>query len=245
MIAMLSMNNDLSVPSSASLYILLQRTAYQSTFLARLLRHLPGPISLAYASVEARVRRNVIVSRFQRGIHRDFRSIESALPPVTANILDIGCGLAALDVLLYHYFSNPSPPDLYLAGFEETSYRLDYRFGQSPSRYNSFNVARELLINNGIPPQACHFINPDEIIQAHDLPRFNLVISTLAWGFHFPVDTYAEAVSKVVAEEGRIILDLRRDTDGIEQLEKVFRVAKIIEENETRQRVLAISPKVS
>lgn len=239
------MNYDLSVPTSASLFILLQRTAYQSPFLARLLRHLPGPISLAYASIEARVRGNIIVGRFQRGIHRDFRSMESALPPEADNILDIGCGLAAIDVLLYRYFSNPSPPDLYLADFEETSYRLDYRFGQSPARYNSLNVARELLVNNGIPPHASHFINPDQIVRAHDLPRFNLVISTLAWGFHFPVDTYAPAVSKLIAEEGRIILDIRRDSDGIEQLEKLFQVDHIIEENETRQRVLAISLRVS
>jgi SAM-dependent methyltransferase len=239
------MNDELFVPSTASVFILLQRTAYQSTFLARLLRHLPGPMSLAYANVEARVRRNTIVSRFKRSIRRDFKSIESALPPAAANILDIGCGLAAIDVLLYRYFSNPSPPNLYLADFEETSNRINYRFGQSPSRYNSLNIAKELLVKNGIPPQTAHFINPEQIIRLHDLPRFNLVISTLAWGFHFPVDTYAQAISKLIAAEGRIILDINKDSDGINQLEKIFRVSKIIEENETRQRVLAISPRVS
>jgi hypothetical protein len=239
------MNLDLSVPKSASLFIILQRTAYQTPFLARLLRRFPGPISLAYATIEARVRYVNIIDRFQRSIHRDFRSIESALPPAATNILDIGCGLAAIDVFLYRHYIIPSQPDLYLADFDETSKRIDYSYGRSPTRYNSLQIAREMLLDNDVPSQAIHFINPEDIVRAQDLPRFNLVISTLAWGFHFPVDAYAQAVFNLMADGGSLILDIRKGTDGIGQLEKLFRVTQIIEESETRQRVLAISPRVT
>jgi SAM-dependent methyltransferase len=235
-----SIKTQLSIPAEASLYILLQRTAYQSAILKRLLRRFPGPISLAYARLEAALRRNAIVPRFQRGILRDFRSIEAALPPTVANVLDIGCGLAAIDVLISRHFSKPSPPSLFLADFEETNTSLDYSFGISHSRYNSFVVARELLLDNGIPLETLHMISPEEIGRNRDLPCFDLVISTLAWGFHFPVESYSQAVSDVMADGGRLILDIRTNTVGIEQLGRYFHVAQILEKNESRQRVLAI-----
>jgi SAM-dependent methyltransferase len=204
-----------------------------------MLRLLPGRVSLAYARLEASLRRKSIASRFRRGIHRDFRSIAPFLPDTASAILDVGCGLAAIDVLLSRHYSAPAAPALYLADFEETSHRIDYDFGRSHAHYNSMVAARELLTANGVSPETMHFISPDEIARRENLPRFQLVISTLAWGFHFPIEVYAEAVLRVMAAEGRLILDVRVGTDGLARLEGLFPVIRVIEENEVRQRVLA------
>jgi hypothetical protein len=64
-------------------------------------------------------------------------------------------------------------------------------------------------------------------------------MSTLAWGFHFPVETYADAVSRKLTDSGRLILDVRVGTNGVEALRQVFPQVQVIKENEVRRRVLA------
>ncbi len=233
------MNAELAIPRSAGLFILLQRTAYQSPLLTRLLRRVPGRASLAYARLEAAVRRTRIEDRYRRGIQRDFRSMAPSLPSAAQAILDIGCGLAGIDILFSRHFAVPSPPHLYLADFEDTDPRLRYDFGPSHAHYNSLSLARDFLLLNDVPPETIHLLHPDEIARTDGSPGFDLVISTLAWGFHFPVETYADAVSKRLTDQGRLILDVRVGTSGVEALRKTFPRVQVIEENEVRQRVLA------
>jgi hypothetical protein len=230
---------ELSIPRPAGLYILLQRTAYQSPLLARLLRRAPGRASLAYARLEAAVRRSRIEDRYRRGIQRDFRSIAPSLPSSAQAILDIGCGLAGIDILLSRHFAAPSPPDLYLSDFEHTDSRILYDFGPAHAHYNSLTLAQQFLLLNDVPPETIRMLHPDEIAGTDDGRRFDLVISTLAWGFHFPVETYADAISSRMTEQGRLILDVRVGTNGVEALRKTFPRVQVIEENETRRRVLA------
>ena len=233
------MNEGLTVPPSASFYILLQRTDNQSVALSRLLRRVPGRFSLAFAQIEALVRRKHIASRFVRGIRRDFNSIAGVLPKHVNAILDVGCGLAAIDILLSRHYTDYDPVQLYLADFGDTSSRIEYGFGRHPSRYNSLSVANELLVSNHIPPKTIHFISPDDIARDDSLPPLQVVISTLAWGFHFPVETYAQVISSAMAPEGRLILDVRTGTDGIDRLRDYFLVVELIEETEKWRRVVA------
>jgi hypothetical protein len=100
-------------------------------------------------------------------------------------------------------------------------------------------VARELLLQNDVEAESLHFMSPHDIARPEHDSRFDLVISTLAWGFHFPVETYAEAVSAAIADGVRLILDLRVGTNGIERLRRWFPVVSVIEESEVRQRVVA------
>jgi SAM-dependent methyltransferase len=232
-------NYELSIPGSASFYILLQRTAYQSPLLRRVLRRIPGRVSLFCARIEAAARRRSIAARFERGIQRDFRSILPSLLETAGAILDVGCGLGAIDVLLSRHYSEAAAPSLYLADFGDTATRIDYRFGPSHAHYNSFEVARGLLLKNGVPAESLHFISPKDIARPEYGSRFDLVISTLAWGFHFPVETYAEAVSAAMADGARLILDVRVGTNGIDQLRKWFSSVDMIEESEVRRRVVA------
>jgi len=165
--------------------------------------------------------------------------MEPWLPPAASRILDIGCGLAAIDILLYRRYSAAAAPDLYLADYDTTTARVHYGFGSSPAVYNSLTVAHDLLLGNGVGADSIHFIRPEDISQSKQLPRFSLVISTLAWGFHFPVDVYAQAVSNVMEDEAKLIIDIRAGTDGIEQLKRCFTLSGVIEQNDVRVRAVA------
>ncbi len=117
---------------------------------------------------------------------------------------------------------------------------VHYGFGYAPAVYNSFTVTREFLVANGVPPGSLHLIDPQSLFEPVDYPRFSLVISTLAWGYHFPVEVYARAVRALMADEGRLILDIRTGTDGVDQLQVCFRVMAVVESSSVRQRVVAV-----
>lgn len=66
--------------------------------------------------------------------------------------------------------------------------------------------------------------------------QFDLIISLLSWGFHYPIETYLEKAKKI--KNGILILDIRNGTDQIETLKDNFNTIKVIEETRTRKRVV-------
>ncbi len=67
----------------------------------------------------------------------------------------------------------------------------------------------------------------------------DVVISLLAWGFHFPVSTYLDWVCSCLAAGGRLIMDVRRGTDGMKPLAARFSKLSVISETAKAQRICA------
>ena len=61
------------------------------------------------------------------------------------------------------------------------------------------------------------------------LTNIDVVISSIAWGFHFPVGKYVEEVKKLMHQDSVLIMDLRKGQNGIETLQNFFSVNKILE----------------
>ena len=55
----------------------------------------------------------------------------------------------------------------------------------------------------------------------------DFVISTISWGFHFPVSTYLKSVANVLSENGILIIDIRKDTGGENELKTEFQIEPI------------------
>lgn len=236
------MDTSLIVPRKALAFILLQRTSYQSRTLSRLLRRLPGWLSIGCVQVETLLRAKYISNRFQKGISGDFSSIQSALTDEARAILDIGCGMAGIDVMLYRYYRPRLQPDLYLLDDETTSSRLHYDFSTDPAAYNSLAITDEFLSVNGVPAQCCHLLNPASLESLPMRGRFSIILSLLAWGFHFPVATYLQSTYELLASGGHLILDIRKGTDGFDQLGSLFRMPRILIETPDYARVLVVKP---
>jgi len=49
-----------------------------------------------------------------------------------------------------------------------------------------------------------------------------LVISTLSWGFHYPISTYIKSVFNLLNDKGLLILDLRKGETSNEELRKLL-----------------------
>jgi hypothetical protein len=236
------MDPSLIVPRRARVYILLQRTFYQSKTLSRLLRRLPGWLGFGCAQVETLLRAEYISKRFQKGILGDFNSIRSALPDETGAILDIGCGMAGIDVLLYRHYQPRFQTDLYLLDYEATSFRLRYGFSTDPAGYNSLAITDQFLSVNGVPAQCRHLLQPEALESLPMKGRFRIILSLLAWGFHFPVATYLPSTYELLASGGHLVLDIKKGTNGFDQLGSLFPRPRILVETPDYARVLVVKP---
>lgn len=122
-------------------------------------------------------------------VANDFAQMEPHFPEKVDTILDIGCGLAGLDVLLRRKY--PKARVMLLDKEVGVPY---YNFEQGMAPYGNRAAAEELLLANGV--------HDAEWIEGSGELEADLIVSTLAWGFHFPLSTY-----KV---RGFCIADLRR-----------------------------------
>lgn len=174
-----------SVPDAAVPYIEMHRT------------HLQGDLKQQYA----------------QDVAADYALIAPYLPAKAAATLDIGCGMAGIDVLLWRHYGDPVVN--LLDGTGDTAVRILFHPTMSP--YNSMPVARALLEANGVPPKRIVEWAPDPSLTP---PPCDLVVSLLSWGFHYPVATYLPLVERCLRPGGRLILDVRRGVGGLEALDE-------------------------
>jgi SAM-dependent methyltransferase len=150
----------------------------------------------------------------------EYALLRPYLPKRCSSVLDIGCGVGAIDILLYRRYK--SKPHLYLLDKTEIHSSLKYGFQQEGEFYNSMTITENLLIQNGVKKEHIHCLEATKDNCINTPGDIDLVVSTLAWGFHFPVDTYLDTVYSKLRNGGRLIIDIRRGTNGQKLLKKKF-----------------------
>lgn len=144
----------------------------------------------------------------------DFEGMEPYLPERVGSILEIGCGMGAIQVLLQRRYPGAHVSLLdgtgaYIvdAGLSSETGVGGYNAVLSP--YNS-RVHTELLLSaNGAKVDEWLDVYTREPLQA------DLVLSMASWGFHYPFSTYRA--------EGFVVCDLRKGYAEAETLAAVKR----------------------
>lgn len=214
---------NLVVSNEALPYILYQRTEYLKKHPVFAFLSLVGHIKPFYKlsiALKSTLFKESLKDVFARDMADEYATLVPHLPPTVSSILDIGCGVAGIDVLLArHYIQTP---DIYLLDKTAIDPQVYYGFEQKGSVYNSLAVSVALLEQNGVASAKIHTqeATPDNRITLGD--SFDLVISLISWGFHYPVETYLAEVYNKLAPGGILILDIREGTNGKEVLEKQF-----------------------
>ena len=164
---------------------------------------------------EQRTTHKDIQAEYGDTIRRAYESFAHLLPDTASNIMDIGCGMAGIDVhLSAHYDYHPF---LWLVDKEGVSDRINS--GYCPSvetfaHYHDFDAALDLLSANGVPLDRVECF---DLMQERFPPlECDVVISLLSMGFHYPVDAYPWKVR----EGGVFIADIRKSTDNLQRLER-------------------------
>jgi SAM-dependent methyltransferase len=229
------------IPDHAVRYILLQRTHYiklQRNFIIKLIKKLL-PYKYRYTALidlEIFLRNSAIKNDYMADMEAEYLDIKNYLPLKAINILDIGCGMGGIDVFLSKHYNSP----------ETTFYCLDktktdtiyYGFKEKAAFYNSLDVAREFLSLNGIKKIYTLSANDANTIETKE--KFDLILSLISWGFHYPVETYLLQAYTHLREGGHMIIDVRKNTSGLDKIQSVFSDAKVISETDKKSRILAI-----
>ena len=229
--------SDFRIPQNSEKYITLQRTAYRSS-LGKLFDKLK--LGKFYnnnlSSIVERFRRRKIRKKYYQHIEKDYRDIKDFLPGESQSILDIGSGMAGIDVFLYKHYAE-SNPEIYLLDKQGKSNDIYYDLRSDAAYYNSFRLANQLLKLNGVPKKKVHTINITEKKFPHE-NNFDLVISLLAWGFHFPVSVYLEDAYSALSQNGKLIIDVRKESSGKQELNKKFNNVQVAADYEKYLRLV-------
>jgi SAM-dependent methyltransferase len=234
----------LVVERDALPFILLQRTAYLSHPRHPVYRLLKGlrmaPSFDAMVRFESRHRAAAIQQAFDADMRSEYETIRDFLPQRPSAILDIGCGIAGIDVFLHRHYGRPTDIDFHLLDKSHVEESVFYHFRDRAAFYNSLDHAKRFLVDNGVSAERilAHEVQDDGRIPGDG--AFDLVISLISWGFHYPVGVYIEQVAERLRPGGRLILDVRKNTDGMETLARHLPNISVILDTPKYARVLAI-----
>jgi len=195
-------------------YLLLQRTTYQ-----RLLKENPSATPAGL---------------YHEEMAREFATMRPFLPATVTNVLDIGCGLAGIDHFIDRHYKGAAT--IHLLDKNGVSDQVYYLFHDQAAYYCSLDMARTFLVFNGA--------SPDRVI-LHDVARngfprrvrYDLVLSLISWGFHYPISAYLKHVKRWLAPNGVVILDIRKGTGGEGELMKSIGPVSVVHEYPKRLRV--------
>jgi SAM-dependent methyltransferase len=231
------------IPDRAVEYILLQRTRHlriaNSALCERAVDLFPFPIHRYAVKLDALIGRQRVKSAYSREIEAEFAQLRDFLPKECAALLDIGCGVAGIDVLLYGFYGTQRP-SVHLLDRTRTAEQIRYGFRERASFYNSLEVAKLLLESNGVPSERVDLLEATDSNEVRVNRPLDLVISLLSWGFHYPIETYLDKVYGCLADGGRLILDVRRGTGGMDLLRRAFGNSSIIDEGKKHDRALFV-----
>lgn len=225
------------LPEEARRYVLFQRTSLlpKRRFLDRIekLLKLMKVYNRGYEKfVEryAKTEAERIDKEYFYQINTLVKTIIPHIPRETRSILDIGCGIAGLDLFLYN---NLDDPKLILLDKTEMEDVVWYSFRNKGAYYNSLNLSKEMLELNGVPSSKI------KLLQASDAGDIclksnsvDLIVSTLSWGFHYPVGVYIDSAANILKNSGTLIIDVRKNTNGRAELGRLFDI-EIIDEAPT------------
>ena len=237
------MVHQIEIPNNAIKYILFQRTDYlrfpRTLFYRVLSRLLPFPIYNQVVAIESRLGVSRVKALYENDMKNEYRAIKDFLPKTCSTVLDIGVGVAGIDVFINRHYLGQNV-NFYLLDKSHVDKNAFYGFNPKGAFYNSLEVAKMMLTENGITDACVHLIEATDSNDIKVNGRIDLAISLISWGFHYPVGTYLEKVHDILSEDGLVILDVLKGTKGIDELKRKFNKVNVIMETQSFCRVVAM-----
>lgn len=170
--------------------------------------------------------------KWYRAYHTELQKtvdqIRTWCPHYPRTILDIGCGLGVVDMVM-------------MKDVGSYCVLVDGEDGDGVARkydqpFGSREVVSEFMDDNQVPTSLWEYRNPEQL-EDRGLPIFELVVSLRSWCFHYPPEVYLWFVQKHVAPGTKIILDVRRSRNWRDRLNAIWRDNYILEQHEKMDRI--------
>lgn len=197
------------------------------------MRIIPEALSLAKLQ-----RTSMTESQIIGSYEEDFNDILKHGPERVADILDIGCGIAGWECFLEEKWKG-NAIGIYLIDKTQLDEDIYYGFKPKTSFYSSLDIARKNLIANGI---SSDHIFTQEATEKNEIlfeTQFDLIVSFISCGFHYPVETYLDKIYDKLKSGGTLIIDIRKGSGGTESIYRKFLNFEIIKEKTKYWRVKA------
>jgi hypothetical protein len=136
--------------------------------------------------------------------------------------------------MLYRHYSEASPA-VALLDRDGVSDEVYYGYAPDAAHYASLELSRRFLTDNGVPSDAVTTFDSDA--DGYPLDRqFDLVVSVVSWGFHYPLETYLADVDRTLSDGGILVVDVREGTNAEQKLRAIGEV-ETVEVSRWRQRL--------
>lgn len=145
-------------------------------------------------------------------------------------ILDIGCGLAAVDAFLCQMIPIDCVALLDGVGLGKKDVYTDGSFA-----WNDVNFGVEVVRANVSSKVDVGPVRMDQDF----FPCVDVVLSLRSWCHHYPASVYLDRVRESLEPDGLLIVDCRKGRGNVEVLERSgFRKVVCIEESPKRERLI-------
>lgn len=123
-----------------------------------------------------------------------------------AVILDIGCGVAVVDLLLSKYLPNSK---FYLLDREGFNFEPGIYYDKNYPKYHSWDPVIDGIKSSGLDSNRFNFMGPDS--QWPD--QVDVITSYFSYCWHYPKETYWDKILNSLKIGGKLILDIRHLSD--------------------------------
>ncbi|MBD3238593.1 MAG: hypothetical protein GF332_03070 [Candidatus Moranbacteria bacterium] len=110
-------------------------------------------------------------------MQEEYEQIKAFLPKNNQAILEIGCGMAGIDLMLFHHYKRQGKLlKIYLLDKTRLDRKIYYNYKPKTAFYNSLRLAKKFLIANQVPAK---MIFTQEVKASKILfeTKFDLIIS--------------------------------------------------------------------
>jgi len=165
----------------------------------------------------------------QNLFEKEYETIKNFLPSNALNILDIGCGLAILDIFLAQ---NYEKPNFFLIDKNKVDLKIKYGFSKNYESYNNLNETKKILLANNILDEQIFLKNAEEKIDINK--KMDLVLSIKSMAFHYPLENYLDLLKRVCTKNTEFIFDISTERYQLDSLSQYFEKINVIYEEDSQ-----------
>lgn len=137
-------------------------------------------------------------------------------------IIDVGSGIAVIDLLLYSYIPNSK---FYLVDKDTVEFEKNIYFSENYPFYNQWGPVHDAVESSAFDSTRFTTQGPED-----DWPESDCITSYYSWCFHYPKETYWIKTLNSLKVGGKLILDVRytKDRNVVEEISESFKCKPII-----------------